>query len=156
MGTIPHEHVHSVVTSMCIASTFKIVAPQINKMSTPQIRKLSKGVSKIILKFPHEVIFRTRNYGTLLLAVLFFIMVFWKSLSTWPHAANLDDLVASIPFLLSQVEAVKVEIFLSNQGSRKVNVEKSSIAFSSRSVSITFESSEASKEVHPGSIKAFC
>jgi hypothetical protein len=82
-------------------------------------------------------------------------MVFWKSLSTWFLAANLDDLEVSIPFLLSQVEAVKVEIFSSNQGSRKINVEKSSIAFSSRSVSITFESSEASKEVPPGSIDAF-
>jgi hypothetical protein len=82
-------------------------------------------------------------------------MVFWKSLSTWFLAANLDDLEVSIPFLLSQVEAVKVEIFSSNQGSQKINVEKSSIAFSSRSVSITFESSEASKEVPPGSIEAF-
>jgi hypothetical protein len=44
-------------------------------MSTSQIRKLSKGVSKIVLKFPHEIIFRTRNYGTLLLAFLFFAMV---------------------------------------------------------------------------------
>jgi hypothetical protein len=98
-------------------------------------------VSKIVLKFPPEVIFCTRNYGTLLLDFLFFVMVFWKSLSTWPHVANLDDLVASIPFLLSQVEAVKVAIFSSNQGSRKVNVEKSSIAFSSRSVLITFKTS---------------
>jgi hypothetical protein len=76
-------------------------------MSTTQMNKVSKGVSKIVLKFPHEIIFRTRNYGTLLLAFLFFVMVFWESLSTWPHAANLHDLVASIPFLLSQVEAVK-------------------------------------------------
>jgi hypothetical protein len=82
MSTIPHEHVHSVVTSMCIASTFKIVAPQINKMSTPQIHKVSKGVFKIFLKFPHEIIFRTRNYGTLLLAFLSFVMVFWWSPST--------------------------------------------------------------------------
>jgi hypothetical protein len=124
-------------------------------MSTPQIRKSSKGVSKIVLKFPPEVIFRTRNCGTLLLAFIFFVMVFWESLSTWSLATNLDDLIASIPFLLSQVEVVKVEIFSSNQGSRKVNVEKSSITFSSRSVSITFESSEANKEVHPGSIEAF-
>jgi hypothetical protein len=81
-------------------------------------------VSKIILKFPHKVIFRTRNYGTLLLAILFFIVVVWKSQLTWSLAAYLDDLVASIHFLLSQVEAVGVEIFLSSQGSRKVNVEK--------------------------------
>jgi hypothetical protein len=71
-------------------------------MSTPQIRKLSKGVSKIVSKFPPEVIFRTRNYGTLLLAFLFFVMVFWKSLSTWSLAANLNNLVASIPFLLAK------------------------------------------------------
>jgi hypothetical protein len=53
----------------------------------------------------------------------------------------------------SQVEAIEVEIFSSNQGSRKVKVN-SSIAISSRSVSITFESSKASKEVPPGSIEA--
>jgi hypothetical protein len=115
MSTIPHEHVHSVFTSMCIASTLKIIAPYNNKRSTTQIHKVSKGVSKIILKFPHEVIFRTRNSGTLLLAFLFFVMVFWKSLSTWSLAANLDDLEVSIPFLLSQVEAVNVETSSSNQ-----------------------------------------
>jgi hypothetical protein len=38
-------------------------------------------------------------------------MVFWKVLSTWSHAANLDDLVASIPFPASQVETVEVESF---------------------------------------------
>jgi hypothetical protein len=53
------------------------------------------------------------------------------------------------------VEAMEVEILSSNQSSRKANVEKSSIVFSSRFVSITFESSEASKEVHPGLIEAF-
>jgi hypothetical protein len=85
---------------MCVASTFKIIAPQNNELSTPQTHKLSKGVSKIVPKFPHEIIFRTRNYGTLLLAFFFFVMVFWKSLSTWSLAANLDDLVASIPLRL--------------------------------------------------------
>jgi hypothetical protein len=121
-------------------------------MSTPQIPKVKYGVSKIVLKFPPEVIFRTRNYGTLLLVFRFFIMVFWKSLSTWSLAANLD---VSYSLPASQVEAVEVEISLSSQVSRKVNVEKSSITFSSRSISITFKSSEASKEVHPGSIEAF-
>jgi hypothetical protein len=116
---------------VCVAPTFKIIASQDKDLSTPQTHKLGKGVSKMVLKFLPEIIFRTRNYGTLLLAFIFFVMVIWESLSTWPHAANLDDLVASIPFLLSQVEAVKVEIFSSNQGSRKVNVEKSSIAFMS-------------------------
>jgi hypothetical protein len=60
MSTILHEHVHSVFTSMCSASTFKIIAPQNNKMSTPQIHKLSEGVSKIVLKLPHEIIFRKK------------------------------------------------------------------------------------------------
>jgi hypothetical protein len=59
-------------------------------------------VSKIILKFPHEVIFIQENFGTLLLAFLFLIMVLWKFLSTWSHATNLDDLVASILFLLAK------------------------------------------------------
>jgi hypothetical protein len=39
-------------------------------------------------------------------------MIFWKVRSTWSHAAHLDDLVALIPFPASQVETVKVEIFL--------------------------------------------
>jgi hypothetical protein len=96
----------------------------------PQIYEVSKGVSKIILKFPLEVIFRTRNYETLLLAILLFIMVFWKSPSTWFLAATLDDLVASIPPPASQMEAVDLEILLSSQGSRIVNMEKSSIVYS--------------------------
>jgi hypothetical protein len=94
------------VSSRACAShqLLNIIAPQDNELSTPQICKLSKGVSKIVLKFPPEVIFRTRNYGTLLLAFLFFVMVFWESLSTWSLAAKLDDLVASIPFLLAKWE----------------------------------------------------
>jgi hypothetical protein len=61
---------------MCIASTFKIIAPQNNESSTPQIHKLSKGLSKIVLKLPHEIIFHTRNYGALLLAFLSVAKVF--------------------------------------------------------------------------------
>jgi hypothetical protein len=57
-------------------------------------------------------------------------MVFWKFLSTWPRAANLDNLIASIPFPASQVEALDVEIFLSSQGSRIVNMKKSSTVYS--------------------------
>jgi uncharacterized membrane protein len=64
------------------------------------------------------------------LAILFFVMIFWKVLSTWSCAANLDDLVASIPFPASQVEALDVEILLSSQGSRIVDMEKSSIVYS--------------------------
>jgi hypothetical protein len=59
-------------------------------------------------------------------------MVYWKSLSNWSLAVNHDDLAASIPFPASQVETVKVETFLlSSQGSRIVNMEKSSIVYSS-------------------------
>jgi hypothetical protein len=42
----------------------------------------------------------------------FFVMVYWKSLTNWSLAVNLDHLVASIPFPASQVETIKVEIFL--------------------------------------------
>jgi hypothetical protein len=49
---------------------------------------------------------------------------------TWSHAANLEDLVASIPFPASQVETVEVESFFSSQGSRIVNMGKSSIVYS--------------------------
>jgi hypothetical protein len=58
-------------------------------------------------------------------------MAYWESLTNWSLAVNLDDLAASIPFPASQVETVKVEIFLlSSQGSRIVNMEKSSIVHS--------------------------
>jgi hypothetical protein len=75
-------------------------------------------------------------------------MIFWKFLSTWSHAANLDNLVASIPFPASPVEAIAVEILLSTQGSRKVNVENHPSCIRSWSMLITFKSSESSKEVH--------
>jgi hypothetical protein len=105
--------------------TFKTMSCQ-----KPQICEISKGVSEPILKFLHKVILRTRNYGTLSLAFLLLLMVDWKSPLTWPHAANHDDLVVSIPFPANQVEALDVEILLSSQGSRIVNVEKSSIVYS--------------------------
>jgi hypothetical protein len=57
-------------------------------------------------------------------------MVLWKSPSTWSLAAYLDDLVTSIFPPASQAEALDVEILLSSQGSRIVNVEKSSIVYS--------------------------
>jgi hypothetical protein len=107
MSTIPYVHVHSVFSSVCVAPTFKLLHLKIGELSTPQTHELGKGVSKIILKFPHEVIFRTRNYGTLLLAFLFFVRVFWESPSTWSLIANLDDLVASIPFLLAKWKQYK-------------------------------------------------
>jgi hypothetical protein len=43
--------------------------------------------------------FVQENMGTLLLAFLFLIMLFWKVRSAWHHAANSDDLVASNSFL---------------------------------------------------------
>jgi hypothetical protein len=53
-------------------------------------------------------------------------MLFWEVRSTWHHAANLDDLVASSA---SQAEAIDIEILLSSQGSRIVSVEKSSVVY---------------------------
>jgi hypothetical protein len=98
-------------------------------MLTSQIHKVSKGASKTVLKFPHEVILRARTYF-LVVAFFSFVMIIWKSLSTRPHAANLDNLIAPIPFPASQVEAVEVENFLSSHGSRIVNMKKSSTVYS--------------------------
>jgi hypothetical protein len=58
-------------------------------------------------------------------------MVYWKSLTNWSLAVNLNDLAASIPFLLAKAEVLNVEIFSSSQGSRIVNMEKSSNMYSS-------------------------
>jgi hypothetical protein len=99
--------------------------------------------------------FVQENFRTLVLAILFFVVIFQKSLSTRPHATNLDNLTALIPFPASQVEALDVEVFSNSQGSRIVSMKDSSIAFLSRSVLITFKYSESSKEVNPGSIEAF-
>jgi uncharacterized Tic20 family protein len=58
-------------------------------------------------------------------------MAYWESLTNWSLAVNLDDLVASIPFPLAKWKTVEVETFLlSSQGSRIVNMEKSSIVYS--------------------------
>jgi hypothetical protein len=57
-------------------------------------------------------------------------MLFWKARSAWHPAANSDDLVASNFFPASQAEALDVEILSSSQGSRIVNMEKSSIVYS--------------------------
>jgi hypothetical protein len=58
-------------------------------------------------------------------------MAYWESLTNWSPAVNLDDLVASIPFPLAKWKTVEVETFLlSSQGSRIVNMEKSSIMYS--------------------------
>jgi hypothetical protein len=97
MSPIPHEHVHSVFTSMCITSTWSHL--------------------------------RTRNYGTLSLAFhscndLLESPVNLVSCrqSRWPCSID--------PFPASQVEALDIETLLSSQGSRIVNVEKSSIVCS--------------------------
>jgi hypothetical protein len=79
-------------------------------MSTPQIHKLSKGESKIVLKSPHEITFRTRNYGTLLLAFLFFrngLLVIPVDLIPC-HQSRRPCSIISLP--ASQVEAVEIEI----------------------------------------------
>jgi hypothetical protein len=59
-------------------------------------------------------------------------MAYWESLTNWSLAVNLDDLAAAIPFLLAKAEVLNEETFLlSSQGSRIVNMEKSSIVYSS-------------------------
>jgi hypothetical protein len=67
-------------------------------------------------------------------------MAYWESSTNWSLAVNLDDLAASIPFSASQVETVKVEIFLlSSRGSRIVNMEMSSIVHSFLVRAINFQ-----------------
>jgi hypothetical protein len=56
--------------------------------------------------------------------------------------------------LTSQVEAVEVEAFLSNQGSRKVNVEKSSIIYPSVIRAYTLPILRIEKGANPRSLEA--
>jgi hypothetical protein len=84
-------------------------------------------------------------------------MAYWESLTNWSLAVNLDDLAASIPFPASQVETIKVETFLlSSQGSRIVNLGKSSIVYSFLVRTLNIPILNSNKEVRPGSIKAVC
>jgi hypothetical protein len=82
-------------------------------------------------------------------------MVFWKFLSTWSHAANLGDLVASNSFRLAKWKQEKWKF------SWAVKVLENSMwrsypsCIRAWSVLITFKSSKSSKEVHPGSIESF-
>jgi hypothetical protein len=52
-SAIPHEHVHRVVTSMCITPTLKNQCATMEWVSNTQFHKLSKSVSKIVWKSPH-------------------------------------------------------------------------------------------------------
>jgi hypothetical protein len=123
MSTIPHKHVHRInFENFC---TLKVI-----RCRHLRFTKLSKGVSKIILKFPHKVIFRTRNYGTLLLAILF-LRNDLLEISVELVSCRKSRRPSSINFPpASQVEALDVEILLSSQGSRIVNMEKPSIVYS--------------------------
>jgi hypothetical protein len=99
-------------------------------VSKPQICEISKGVSKHILKFPHKVIIRTRNYGTpyfshpFLRNGLLEIPVDLASCRKSRRPCSIKSPPAS------QAEALDVEILLSSQGSRIFNMEKSSIVYS--------------------------
>jgi hypothetical protein len=95
-----------------------------------QFTKLSKGVSKIVLKFPHEVIFRTRNYGTLLLAFLFLRNDLLEIPVDLVSCRKSRRPRSSSSFPASQVKSVEIEVFLSSQGSRIVNMKKSSTVYS--------------------------
>jgi hypothetical protein len=83
-------------------------------------------------------------------------MVYWKSLTNWSLAVNLDDLAASIPFLLAKAEVLNEEIFSSSQGSRIVNMEKSSIGYSFLVRALNLQILKSNKKVRPGSIEALC
>jgi hypothetical protein len=84
-------------------------------------------------------------------------MAYWESLTTWSLAVNLDDLAASIPFPLAKWKPTEVETFLlSSQGSRIVNVEKSSIVYSFLVRALNLPILNSNKGVRPGSIEACC
>jgi hypothetical protein len=73
-----------------------------NELSTPHTRKLSKGVSKIVLKFPHDVILHTRKFWNSFISLPFLCNGLLEISVDWSLAANLDDLRVSIPFLLTK------------------------------------------------------
>jgi hypothetical protein len=150
--------------SMCIVSSQACSSHQLwksshlknNELSKPQIYEVSKGVSKIILKFHMKLSFVQGNFGTLLVAFLFLhnglleisVELVSRHKSRRPCSINFPP--------ASQGGALDVEILLSSQGSRIVSMKDSSITFLSQSMLKTFKSSESSKEVNPGSIEAFC
>jgi hypothetical protein len=84
-------------------------------------------------------------------------MAYWESLTNWFLAVNLDDLAASIPFPASQVETIKVETFLlSSQGSRIVNMEKSSIVYSSLVHALNLQIRRIKQGSTPRIDRSFC
>jgi hypothetical protein len=64
------------------------------------------------------------------LAILFFVMAFWKNPVDLASCRKSRRPCSIDPFPASQAEALDVEILLSSQGSRIVNVGKSSIVYS--------------------------
>jgi hypothetical protein len=130
MSTIPHEHVPRVFTSIRIASSWRVWHFQNNELSKPQIWEISKGVREPILKFPHQASIRTKKFGNSFISLPFLqnghleIPVDVASCRKSRRPCSID------PFPASYMEALDVEILLSGQGSRIVNVKKSSIVYS--------------------------
>jgi hypothetical protein len=81
-------------------------------------------------------------------------MVLCKFLSTRPRAVNLDDLVAPIPFSCQLSESLRRRNSL--EQSRFSNSHCGEVVHRVFVLGLCFKSSESSKEVHPGSIEAFC
>jgi hypothetical protein len=81
-------------------------------------------------------------------------MIFWKFLSTRPRAVNLDDLVAPIPFSCQLSGSLRRRNSL--EQSRFSNSHCGEVVHRVFVLGPCFKSSESSKEVRPGSIKAFC
>jgi hypothetical protein len=86
----------------------------------------------------------------------FLVMTYWESLNNWSLAVNLDDLAASILFPLAEWKTAEVETFSSSQGSRIVNMEKSSFMHSFLARALNLPNLKSNKEVRPGSIEALC
>jgi hypothetical protein len=127
------HHKHHTAKAYALHQLEKCCTFKTTSCQNLKICEISKGVSKIIPWSSHlKSSFVYKRLWNSVCSFPFFVMVYWKSLSIWSLAVNHDDLAASIPFPASQVETVQVETFLlSSQGSRIVNMEKSSIVYSS-------------------------
>jgi hypothetical protein len=85
-----------------MASTLKSIALSKSGIAKTPNYEISQGVSKAVLKFPHKAVIRTRKYGSSFINLPFPRNARLESSIDWHHAVNLDNLVASIPFLLAK------------------------------------------------------
>jgi hypothetical protein len=125
------------------------------RVGTTQIHKLNKceqdcSEIPILNCLPYK-----ENFKNLVLAFPFFIEIWWDDhFSTWSPSANLN-----VPLASNQSDQLswrsRSRVFLRNQGSRKVNVWDSSIAYPSMIRDHTLQILRIEKGANPGSVEAF-